>query len=58
MTNRALIREADLIRMARVAKREGVTVWMEIDGKKTGVSPDVSANSRQEEIYDDEEICL
>ena len=25
--------------MAKVAKRDGVTVWVEIDGRKIGVSP-------------------
>jgi hypothetical protein len=33
--------------MAKVAKREGVTVWMEIDGKKVGVSPEISSTQKQ-----------
>lgn len=41
MTKRAFISKADLRRMARVAKLEGVTVWVEIDGKKVGVSPNI-----------------
>ena len=41
MTKRAFISQADLQRMAKVAKLDGVTVWVEIDGKKVGVSPDI-----------------
>ncbi|OEC94400.1 hypothetical protein A9Z06_33390 [Rhizobium sp. YK2] len=41
MTKRAFISQADLQRMAKVAKLEGVTVWVEIDGKKVGVSPNI-----------------
>lgn len=41
MTSPALVRTADLKRMADVAKSKGVTVWMEIDGRRVGVSPDI-----------------
>ncbi len=41
MTKKALISEAELTRMAKVAKSQGVTVWIEIDGKRIGVSPDI-----------------
>ncbi|NTG73236.1 hypothetical protein G6M02_07820 [Agrobacterium rhizogenes] len=43
MTASALIKESDLHRMAKIAKRDGVTVWVEVDGKKIGVSPDIPA---------------
>ncbi|MCZ3377486.1 hypothetical protein [Rhizobium sp. AG207R] len=58
MTASALIKESDLHRMAKVAKRDGVTVWIEIDGKKIGVSPDIPANHREREIAEEEEIRL
>ncbi|MGZ9718748.1 hypothetical protein [Rhizobium miluonense] len=57
MTKRAFISQADLQRMAKVAKLEGVTVWVEIDGKKVGVSPYVPADHR-EDMEEDEDICL
>jgi len=41
MTARAAIKAADLKRMADVAKLKGVTVWVEIDGRRVGVSPDI-----------------
>lgn len=39
MTKPALVSQADLMRMAAVAKRTGMTVWVEVDGRKYGVSP-------------------
>lgn len=50
MTASALIKESDLHRMARIAKRDGVTVWIEIDGKKIGVSPDIPAIHKQDDV--------
>ncbi|MDW9726353.1 hypothetical protein GOB91_29335 [Sinorhizobium meliloti] len=41
MTNPALVKSADLKRMADVAKSKGVTVWIEINGRRVGVSPDI-----------------
>jgi hypothetical protein len=43
MTATALIKEADLRRMAKIAKSDGVTVWVEVNGKRVGVSPDIPA---------------
>lgn len=40
MTSPALIRKADLRRMAAIAKAEQVAVWIEIGGRRIGVSPD------------------
>ncbi|MGP4691593.1 hypothetical protein [Agrobacterium cavarae] len=39
MTKKALVSQADLKRMAAIAKSEGVVVSVEIDGKKYSVSP-------------------
>ncbi|WP_312808741.1 hypothetical protein [Agrobacterium cavarae] len=39
MTKKALISQADLKRMAAIAKSEGVVVSVEVDGKKFSVSP-------------------
>lgn len=39
MSTPAFVRSGDLIRMAKVAKSQGVTVWIEIDGRRVGVSP-------------------
>jgi len=41
MTTPAIVRSADLKRMADIAKSKGVTVWIEIDGRRVGVSPDI-----------------
>jgi len=43
MTAKAIVHAADLKRMAVVAKREGVRVEIEIDGKIIRVSPDIPA---------------
>lgn len=39
MTKKALVSQADLKRMAAIAKSEGVVVSVEVDGKKFSVSP-------------------
>lgn len=41
MTTSALIKESDLHRMAKIAKRDGVRVEIEVDGKIIRVSPDI-----------------
>ncbi|HEV7319445.1 MAG TPA: hypothetical protein VGO04_12655 [Ensifer sp.] len=43
MTARAAIKAADLKRMADVAKSKGVTIWIEVNGQRVGVSPDIQA---------------
>lgn len=43
MTAPALIKASDLKRMAKVAKANNVSVWIEIDGKRIGVSPEMPA---------------
>lgn len=42
MTTPALVKSADLKRMADIAKAKGVTVWIEAtDGRRIVVSPDI-----------------
>jgi len=48
MTASALVKQSDLKRMATIAKEQGVTVWIEIDGKRVGVSPDIHDNHKEE----------
>ena len=43
MTAPAIIKAADLKRMAKVARANNVSVWIEIDGKRIGVSPEMPA---------------
>jgi len=43
MTASALVKQSDLKRMATIAKEQGVTVWIEVNGKRVGVSPDNSS---------------
>lgn len=55
MTARAAIKAADLKRMADVAKSKGVTVWMEINGRRVGVSPDLPSTPEEKPVekYED-----
>ncbi|PST19700.1 hypothetical protein C7U61_14490 [Rhizobium sp. JAB6] len=46
MTKRAFVSQAELQRMAKVAKLEGVTVWVEIDGKRFGITPEAPVESK------------
>jgi hypothetical protein len=50
MTATALVKESDLKRMAKIAKRDGVTVWIEVNGKRIGVSPDIPAIHRDKPV--------
>ena len=50
MTARAAIKAADLKRMADVAKLKGVTVWVEIDGRRVGVSPDIHGTTSEKPV--------
>jgi hypothetical protein len=50
VTTPALVKSADLKRMANIAKRENVTVWVEIDGRRFGVSPDIQDINRQKKV--------
>lgn len=46
MTTPAIVKQSDLKRMAAVAKSEGVTVSIEVDGKKISISPDIPDNHK------------
>lgn len=50
MTTPALVKSADLKRMADVAKSKGVTVWIEINGRRVGVSPDAVAAQSEKPV--------
>jgi hypothetical protein len=55
MTRAALVKESDLHRMAKIAKRDGVRVEMIIDGKTIRVSPDIPDNHKPKPVarYED-----
>ncbi|CAD7023328.1 hypothetical protein REJC140_00169 [Pseudorhizobium endolithicum] len=56
MTSPALVRAADLKRMADVAKAKNVTVWIEINGRRIGVSPDlppIDSGAKPTQKYED-----
>lgn len=50
MTKRAAIKQADLRRMAAIAKQEGVKIEAVIDGAIYRVSPDIPAANSNEAI--------
>lgn len=50
MTTPALVKSADLKRMADVAKSKGVTVWIEINGRRVGVSPDIQGTASEKPV--------
>jgi|UniRef100_A0A6H1ZB83 hypothetical protein len=58
MTAPALVRSSDLKRMADIAKAKGVTVWIEMNGRRVGISPDTSAPRDYAAIDEIEEIRL
>lgn len=58
MTASALIRESDLHRMAKIAKREGVRVSIEIGGKTITVSPDIPYINRPARVELPDDFAL
>lgn len=58
MTAPALVRSSDLKRMAEVAKSKNVTVWIEIDGRRVGVSPDIPVNHRAAKVELPDDFAL
>ncbi|WP_457663651.1 hypothetical protein [Sinorhizobium medicae] len=56
MTTPALVKSADLKRMADVAKSKGVTVWIEINGRRVGVSPDIPSTDGKKPVAKDEDF--
>lgn len=58
MTAPALVKSADLKRMADVAKTKGVTVWIEINGRRVGVSPDIPAVHKEDKVELPDDFAL
>lgn len=55
MTRAALVKESDLHRMAKIAKRDGVRVEVEVNGKIIRVAPDIPDSHRPSPVarYED-----
>ena len=55
MTTPALVKSADLKRMAAIAKRDGVRVEIEVNGKIIRVAPDIPTihSGKPVEKYED-----
>lgn len=58
MTTPALIKQAELHRMAIVAKRDGVCVECEVNGKIFRVSPAIPDNHKGKPIVNYEDIAF
>ncbi|MBT9370313.1 hypothetical protein [Rhizobium sp. CSW-27] len=58
MTKSALVKAADLRRMADVAKTKNVTVWIEIDGRRIGISPEISVAQKENKVEPYEDFHL
>lgn len=50
MTARAAIKQADLRRIASIAKEEGVTVEFDLDRRVLRVSPDIQSGKKDKPI--------
>ncbi|MFJ6322321.1 MULTISPECIES: hypothetical protein [unclassified Rhizobium] len=50
MTASAIIKESDLHRMAKIAKRDGVRVEIEVNGKIIRVSPDIPVIHKSDDV--------
>ncbi len=58
MTATATVKKADLRRLAAVAKETGLSAWVEVDGKKFGVSPDIPAINKATKVALPEDFRL
>lgn len=58
MTRAAIVKESDLHRMAKIAKRDGVRVEIEINGRIIRVSPDIPGIPSDQSIAKKERIRL
>lgn len=58
MSAPVLIKRSDLNRMADNAIARGVTVWIEVNGKRIGVSPDFHKRQPEQSLAKDDEINL
>lgn len=52
MTRSALVKESDLHRMAKIAKRDGVRVEVEINGKIIRISPETPPEKEIAKTWD------
>jgi hypothetical protein len=50
VTRAALLKESDLHRMAKIAKRDGVRVEVEVNGKIIRISPDIPEINKPERV--------
>jgi hypothetical protein len=50
MTTPALVKSADLKRMAAAVKRDGVRIEIEVNGKIVRVTPDIPDNHRSKPV--------
>ncbi|WP_430438950.1 hypothetical protein [Shinella sp.] len=58
MTAPALIKQAELRRMATIAKREGVRVEVEVNGRIFRISPDIPDDHKPEPIALPDDFAL
>lgn len=58
MTAPALIKQAELDRMAVIAKKRGVCVEVEVGGRVFRVSPDIPDNHKPEPVAKKEPVRL
>lgn len=58
MTTPALVKSADLKRMAAIAKRDGVRVEIEVAGKIIRVAPDIPVIPREQSVAKYEDFDL
>lgn len=52
VTAKAIVKTADLKRMADIAKAKNVTVWIEVDGMRIGVSPEMPVLKATKPVVD------
>lgn len=58
MTRSALVKQADLNRMATIAKKRGVRVEIEVDGKLIRVAPDIPDTHKDDGLAPPEDFAL
>jgi hypothetical protein len=58
MTAPALIKQAELRRMATIAKREGVRVEVEVNGRIFRISPDIPDDHKGKPIVNYEDLAF
>lgn len=58
MTAPALIKQAELDRMAVIAKKRGVPIELEVDGRIFRVLPDIPDNHKPKPVVNYEDIAF